>query len=773
VSPPVRGGGRGPARRAAVDSFESHRRRRARLKGRGKRGRRRGAAAALALVLAVGAAVSAASVGGAVAYSSHCDLSALQPVRIGQNSFVYASNGSLLGSIPAERNRQPVTLEQTSPWLRKATVAIEDRRFYEHGGVDVEGIVRAAWTDLQEGRAAQGGSTITMQLVRNLYIAKPEKTLERKVKEACLAIKLNRAWSKDRILAGYMNQVYYGSLAYGVEAAAQTFFSKRARALNLKEAAVIAGLPQAPSDYNPLQRPDTALRRRDEVLAAMLKNGAITADQYASAVSDRKLHLRPGRLYRRIREPYAFSYVRDQLIAEYGATTVRSGGLRVYTTIDPRFQRLAERAVRDTLYYKDDPAAAVVSINPANGAIRAMTAVIPGRRGNQFNLAAQARRQAGSTFKTFVLAAAVGQGVDPESTYYTSAPFRYDPTGEGDCEDGSAWCVQTYGHSYLGSTSISRATLSSDNTVYAQLTLDLGPERVAAMAHKLGVQSSLKTREGAYVPSLGLGAMGVSPLEMASAYATLAAGGVYSRPTAIRKVILASGKEDTDAGWGKAKRKRVLERWQAWAVTKVLEQNIQGGTGVAAYFGRPSAGKTGTTEQWADAWFCGYTPNLSTVVWVGYPQGEIPMKSVHGISVTGGSFPAEIWRRFMEPALAPTSVAEWNVPYDQTPEWHTFEHGQYAHSYTYDPDSDTSYDSSAPSDDTPAVDTSPAPEKPAPAAKPAPTKPTPKPQPTPAPAPTPPPVTTAPPVEPTPPPPPTTTTAPPPPPDPGTPPAIP
>src|SRR4029453_4890541 len=255
-----------------------------------------------------------------------------------------------------------------------------------------------------------------------------------------------------------MNAVYYGNHAYGIEAAAQTYFSRRARTLTLDQSALLAGLPQAPSVFDPLHRPLDALERRDEVLRAMLENGALTRRQFASAIADRDLHLVPGRLYSRIREPYFFSYVRDELIAEYGANPARSGGLKVFTTINPRLQIAARKAIRDTLYLRNDPAAAVVSINPANGAIRAMTAVTPGRYGNQFNLVAQARRQPGSTFKTFVLTAAIAEGMNPDTTYYTSAPFHYQPDPYT-----PAWDVQTYDHSYSGSLSVHSATLASDN----------------------------------------------------------------------------------------------------------------------------------------------------------------------------------------------------------------------------------------------------------------------------------------------------------------------
>jgi penicillin-binding protein 1A len=659
--------------------------RRSRRQRRRSRARhRRKVAVVAAIVVVVLGLIAAAGITGAATVAPRCDLNRLRPVEIGQNSFVYAADGSLLGSIPAEKNRQPVKLHRISKWMRLATVAIEDRRFYEHSGIDLEGIARALAADVQAGRVVEGGSTITQQLVRNLYISR-EVTFERKLIEACLAVRLNNRRSKAWILENYLNTVYYGNHAYGAQAASQTYFSKPAWKLTLGQAALLAGLTQAPSVYDPLNKPASALRRRNQVLQAMLANGDITPAQYRAALGDRQLHLRPGRVYTRIREPYFFSFVREQLIAQYGANTVRSGGLRVYTTIDRRFQQQARNAILRTLPYRSDPAAAIVSINPANGAIRAMAAVTPGKRGNQFNLASQARRQAGSTFKTFVLSAAVAEGVDPDSTYYTSRFFVYQPDPLS-----APWEVSTYDHSYLGSVSIHRATLSSDNTVFAQLTLDLGPEKVAAMAHRLGVRSNLKTREGVYVPSLGLGSAGVSPLDMASAYATLGAGGIYSEPMAIRKVVLPDGTVDTDAGWGKPERRRVVPDWVADEVTKILEDNIDEGTGTGAgvFFDRPAAGKTGTTDDHTDAWFCGYTPTLSTTVWVGYPQAQIPMENVHGISVAGGTFPATIWNLFMRSTIGHTEPVDFPEPSSE-PEWRSFDRGQYANQYNdYD---DTPY----------------------------------------------------------------------------------
>jgi penicillin-binding protein 1A len=289
--------------------------------------------------------------------------------------------------------------------------------------------------------------------------------------------------------------------------------------------------------------------------------------------------------------------------------------------------------------------------------------------------------------------------MNPDSTYYTSAPFHYQPDPYT-----PAWDVQTYDHSYSGSISVHSATLASDNTVYAQLTLDVGPDKVAEMAHKLGVRSHLDV-----VPAMGLGADAISPLEEASAYATLAAGGIYSKPMAIRKVVLANGKEDTDAGWGKPQRNRVISDGVAYEVTKILEDNVLGGTGVGAYFGRPAAGKTGTTDNHADAWFSGYVPQLETTVWVGYPQGEIPMLSVHGIAVAGGTFPATIWKLFMETAMNNTPALSWASPRDPVV-WQPFDQGQYGSSLR----PSTNYYYSSPSTSTRSTTTGGAPPPPPP-----------------------------------------------------------
>jgi penicillin-binding protein 1A len=731
-----------PRDRDLLDLLQHRALRRHRLERRRKRSR-----VGLILVATLAAVVGVivlAGFGAGAALSVSCDLNTLKPIQIGQNTFVYAADGSLLGSIPAERNREPVALGRMAHWLPTASVAIEDRRFYQHGGVDYVGIARALWRDVSAGKVVEGGSTIAQQLVRNLYTGR-ERTFERKVKEACLAIKLSNRWPKKKILADYLNSVYYGNHAYGVEAASQTYFSRHASELTLPQAALLAGLPQAPSIYDPFHNPAAAVARRNEVLYAMLENDDITRNQYRYA-RHVPLRLDPGSLYKNIKQPYFFSYVLDELVRVYGANTVREGGLRVYTSIEPRLQREANKAIRDTLYLHDDPAAAIVSVEPGTGFIRAMTAVIPGNNKNQFNIAAQSERQAGSTFKSFVLAAAIEHGMDPDTTYYNSAPFTCTAT---EClTNGQPWEVSTYDHTYIGWTSVTHATLRSDNTVYAQLTLDVTPVAVWRMAHRLGVHMTPDKP----VASMGLGSLAVSPLDMAAAYATFASGGIYARPTGITKVVLPGGK--VDKNWSKPQTKRALSPGVAYEVTKVLAENALYGTGAGSGDGiHPNAGKTGTTEDHADAWFDGYTRDLSTAVWMGYPKGEIPMLSVHGYEVAGATFPVPMWHLYM-------AAAEWHRPVLQfltpktPPVFKPFEKGDYGYSGYVSttpaaPATTTSTTTTTTSTTAaPAATTAPEVAKPAPVTT-TPATPAPKPSPTPATtvqAPPPKPVTAPPPV---------------------------
>jgi penicillin-binding protein 1A len=563
------------------------------------------------------------------------DLSELKPADKGELSVVYAADGSRLGFIQSDVLRRVIPWNEMPVDLRRATVAIEDERFYKHSGVDLSAIVRAGVKNLESGETVQGGSTLTQQLVRALYIKDPKRNFARKIREAKLASELEKKHSKTWILHSYLNSVPYGTVegrtAVGAEAAAVTFFDKHAKDLTLPEAALLAGLTQAPSQYNPFRNGQAAIERRNEVLKSMLDNGYITQTEYEDAASS-ELHLKQGHRYVQRREPYFFDYVQEKLIERYGVFVVRRGGLRIHTTINPKMQDQARAAINS--YWGDPagPSSAIVAIDPANGKIRAMAS--SGTYGERrFNLAAQGHRQPGSAFKTFVLTAAIRKGVDPDSTYYTSKPLQIDDPQYG------KWDVKTFGNSYIGTVSLTRATLSSDNTVYAQLILDIGPKSVCETAKLLGITTKLDC-----YPAEGLGGLtrGVTPLEMADAYATLASGGVRHRPTGIERVVFPDGKSENLA---KSEGKRVLTDGQAAEVTKVLKMNVQAGTGTAANYGCPAAGKTGTTDEAKDAWFVGYTPHLSAAVWVGYPDAGIAMPGAQG-----GTYAAPVWHAFMEAA---------------------------------------------------------------------------------------------------------------------------
>jgi len=600
-------------------------------------------------------------------------LDSLKPIEQGTSSAVYANDGTRLGFIQSDEIRTPISLRRIPLSMQAATISIEDQRFYHHGGVDYEGILRAAIKNIEAGKTVEGGSTITQQLVRNLYVGR-ERTLQRKIREARLAEELEHKHSKRWILQSYLNSVPYGTVdgqtAVGVQAAAQTFFAKPAKNLTLEESALLAGLPQAPSELNPFQNPKAALDRRNEVLAKMAKLGYISK-QRAGTASRLRLGVRRGDLYTKIREPFFFDYVKQQLIDRFGVNTVRKGGLKVYTTIDPKLQEAGRKAIDSTLYYPGDPSSAIVAIDPRTGYIRAMASSSHYSH-NQYNLAAQGHRQPGSAFKTFVLTTAVRRGINPDTTTYVSKPLDLNT------RDYGPWKVQTYDNTYGGAMNLVRATLRSDNTVYAQLDLDLGPQSVADTAKMMGITTKL---DG--YPAEGLGGLkrGVSPLEMANAYATLASGGIRNKPIAISKVRFPDGKvEDL----GKPQRERVFSDAVAGEVTKILKMNIQQGTGTRANIGCPAAGKTGTTDNFNDAWFDGFTPRLTAAVWVGYPDALREMRSVHGISVAGGTFPAEIWNKFMQVARGgycgdfprPKSTLSWTPFFGKYQRGNSYSYGQ-------------------------------------------------------------------------------------------------
>ncbi|MGN6274984.1 MAG: transglycosylase domain-containing protein [Solirubrobacterales bacterium] len=590
----------------------------------------------LALALAAGGFAVAWAIN---IYNSAPPLSSLKPVQKGRSSAIYAADGSLIGFIRSENIRQPVKGKALPEDLKDATVAIEDKNFWEHGALDPQGIARAALKDLEAGgKPVQGASTITQQLVRNLYIQNPQETLERKIKEAALANELFEAHSRSWILTQYLNTAPYGTIegqtAVGAEAAAQTFFGKPAKDLELKEAALIAGLPQAPSEYNPFLDPKAALKRRNEVLNAMHEQGYITDDEYRTARTE-GLGLHPGHKYQVIKDPFLFDLVQSELIEKYGINTVRNGGLKAYTTIDPALQEKAENAIAEgcSVRYEGGPVSGLASVRPKDGAIVALASSPPGEGEEEFNYSWQAERQPGSSFKTFVLTTAIKQGIDPYSTYYNgTSPITLAIPG------GGYWTVHN-AEPGGGVMSLAQATTDSVNVVYAQLDLDVGPEHVTETAEEMGIETELQS-----VPAEAIGglAYGVSPLEMADAYATLANGGIHHDPTAISRVEFPNGKVDNLLS---EKGERVLTPGQAAEVTKILETVITEGTGAGyTYMGCGSeAGKTGTSEGESDAWFVGYTPLYSTAVWVGHPTS----REYTGF---GGPTAGPVWRAFMESA---------------------------------------------------------------------------------------------------------------------------
>jgi penicillin-binding protein 1A len=619
-----------------------------------RRQRNRGhpAVRGITVVFLVALAVAGLGVAGVVGWvvsvaESAPSINKLKPLDEGANSLVYTHDGKRLGFIPALNLRTPVPDARIPRVVKQATVAVEDRRFYKHKGVDYEGVIRAAVKNVSNKKTVQGGSTLTMQLVRNIYLPdeRQTKSFERKIREAKLAQELEERHpglgGKRWILDKYLNSVAYGTVggqsAIGIEAASRMFFGKPARKLTLPQAALLAGLPQAPTTYNPFLSPSKAYARRAEVLDAMVTAGQITPAEAAEA-RKAKLGVKPNHYYTARREQFFFDFVKDELFKRYGAKAVRQGGLRIYTTVDFKLQDQARKAIAGQLNQPGDPSSAIVTIDPRNGHILAMASSQSYGK-TKFNYATQAHRQPGSTFKVMVLMAALARGVDPDSTTYSSHLLA-----PGWLPGYPDYKVETYGHSYSGQMNLVRATLASDNTVYAQLGADLGPEAVRDAAYKMGI----KTHLDAY-PAEALGGLkyGVSPLEMANAFATIASGGWRNKPVAVLKVIHPDGRVDD---LGKGKRVKAFSDGVAAEATKVLHQNVLGGTGVSANYGCPAAGKTGTTSDYKDAWFVGFTPRLSTSVWVGYPNPPIPMRSVHGITVAGATFPAGIWHDFMDVA---------------------------------------------------------------------------------------------------------------------------
>ncbi|QYJ14350.1 Penicillin-binding protein 2D [Rubrobacter xylanophilus DSM 9941] len=560
-----------------------------------------------------------------------------------EDSYVYDAGGERIATLPAAQRRVTVAYRELGPYLPRAVVAVEDRRFYEHAGVDPEGVLRAAWADLRAWRVEEGGSTITEQLVKNLYIPREDRfkvSFWRRLLQACLAHAYEREHTKREILTAYLNAVYFGRGAYGAEAAARAYFGKSAEELSLSEAAALAGFLHAPSYYG-RGGEERAEERRDAVLRLMRGQGMISEDRYRRAISqDLRFAAPEGPGQESLHEPF-LELVRREVREELGGEALRRGGLRIRTTLDPDLQRLAAASAAENLYAPGDPSAAVVSVEPQSGAIRALW----GKEGD-FNLALDARRQPGSAFKPVVLAAALEEGISPFSTYLSGGldlEFR-----------GERYVINNYGYAERGEISLADAMAVSDNTVFVRLALDVGLEEVVRTARELGIESPVEPYPSTAIGGLGVG---VSPLEMASAYATFAGGGVYREPYAVRSVRRVAYGEGEELYGHPISGRRVLGGNQAAAVTDVLRGVVERGTAsryrdLGAELGRPSAGKTGTSDGFADAWYVGYTPRLSTAVWVGYPEGRRSMAGVHGIEEVGGeTLPLDIWADYMREAV--------------------------------------------------------------------------------------------------------------------------
>ncbi|HWE82580.1 MAG TPA: PBP1A family penicillin-binding protein, partial [Gaiellaceae bacterium] len=596
-----------------------------------------------------------------------------------ENTYVYASDGhTILAVLRGSEARVRVkSLNDISPWMRHAIIAIEDKRFYEHKGIDLHGILRAVWADVTQQGEVQGGSTITQQFVKNA-INGNAPTINRKLKEAALAWKLEQVWPKDKILLAYLNTIYFGNGAYGVEEASHVYFGHSAKNLDPAEAALLAGIPEDPTLYDPVAHPQAAKLRRNLVLKQMYLQAYLSKKEYLGWLrkpmpkpSSVKLPATQGQ-----KAQYFANYVTGQLVAKYGKK-VYGGGYKVTTTIDLGLQKLAQQAIAKALPPSIGPTAALVSIDVHTGDVVAM---VGGRnyRESQFNLATQGERQPGSAFKPFVLAAALKAGISPATTL-VSHPVTIDAGGR-------LWNVDNFEHENLGPIDLSKAIAYSDNTVFAQLTNLVGPTNVADVAAEMGITTPLN---GYF--SIGLGSEPATPLEMARAYTTLADGGFRldgslfgNEPLAITSVNVPHGTNNTKTYYNYTHQKPIpwLDNGNAAIEDQMLRGVVQYGTGTAAQL--PDwdvAGKTGTTENYGDAWFVGFTPDLVTAVWVGYPNKLVPMTTeFHGHTVEGGTYPALIWKAFMQAALpyrkyTPSSFPDASIPYS-TPATVIFRQGK-------------------------------------------------------------------------------------------------
>jgi penicillin-binding protein 1A len=603
----------------------------------------------LGLLVLFGVLLGVGIVAGIVAsYSRNLpDINRMADYQPSRSTRVFARNGQQIADLYTE-NRIWVPISQIPIPVRNAFIATEDEHFYQHHGVDFGGIARAAVADWRHEQF-QGASTITQQLARRLFLS-DEVSIGRKIQEILLAMEIERYYTKDEILERYLNIIYFGSGAYGIQAAAHTYFGTDVDKLTIGQAAMLAGLPAAPSDYSPFVSYDRAKERQEHVLARMLAQGYITQDQ-ADDARTRPLGLIAERTsgLDSYKYPYFTTYVTHLLEAQFGTQATFEGGLQVYTTLDPSMQADAEAAVNWGITQGKAEGigasqGALVAIRPSTGEILAM---VGGAGGfsitNQFNRAWQARRQPGSSFKPYVYTAAIDNGMTPITTIDDS-PISY-PMG-----DGTRWAPQDDDHAFLGPITLRYALAQSRNVVAVKLAEQLGVDRIIEYAHRMGVKAPLEANL-----SLALGTSGVSPLDQASGYATLANAGIRIDPSPIRIVRDSYGSPVLDNSY--PQQTEVVSAGTAYVVTSMLESVINAGTGYPnAQIGRPAAGKTGTTSDFRDAWFVGFTPDLVAAVWIGNDDYHRMTESY------GGDIPARIWAKFMKAALAHTPPHDFAMP---------------------------------------------------------------------------------------------------------------
>ena len=568
-------------------------------------------------------------------------------MRPAVSSQVFDSHGRLITTLHSDQNRLPIDINKVPQNLQNAFIAAEDNRFYEHIGIDPIGIFRAIFANLTNRGIAQGGSTITQQLAKNAFLSQ-EQTLKRKIQEAMLALEIEHKYSKKEILEMYMNQIYFGQGAYGIQTAAKTYFNKDVNELTLTQCAMLAGLPKSPNYYSPFNNLNEAKKRKNVVLDQMVKYGYVSAAE-AEDAKNQDLGLSKSHQSKEADEYASFiDYVSQQVAKKYGDDALYKEGLKIYTTMDVDKQHAAVRAMRNLPNnYTDEngltqPQAAIVSIDPKTGHILAM---VGGRGQDSFNRASMAVRQPGSAFKPFVYLTALQHDMTPDTTM-NDQPVTY-----------GSWSPKNAGGSYSGTMTLSDALAHSVNTIAVQLADQVGTKNIIANAKKMGI-TTLDAKDDNLAMALGGLTKGVTPLEMASAYGTFANKGVHVKPTAIVKILDRNGNvlEDASTLEKEETKTRVMSEREAYEMTTMLEGVIDHGTGTAAAIGRPAAGKTGTTDD-KDAWFVGYTPDIVTAVWIGDDTGSHSLGEIYG-----GTIPAEIWKDYMSSATSDESGGDFSAP---------------------------------------------------------------------------------------------------------------